>query len=170
MDDHFWQEVLIVRNAVNKVIEEKRNAGVLGSALEAEVSLYCNENLLDKLNLLQDELRFVLITSRADVFAIKKMTDDIKSASVKVELKEEDDTSNKELFVLVKAAAHTKCERCWHRIEDVNSNSEYPNICNRCLGRSPHDGTARQCCPHHAGRPARSGSSLRMNNACAWRA
>ena len=61
----FWAQVMGVKDAVNKQLEAKRNAGEVGGSLEAEVTLFCANDLLSTLSALQDELRFVLITSKA---------------------------------------------------------------------------------------------------------
>ena len=34
---------------------------------------------------------------------------------------------------IVEKSEAAKCERCWHRREDVGSNSQYPDICERCV-------------------------------------
>lgn len=122
MNEEYWQEILKIRDSVNKVLEEKRTSGAIGSALVAEVDLYCSDELYEKLSLLKDELRFVLITSSAKIHPLKeaeKISDVIKI----------DDN----LSVAVLASKHEKCERCWHRREDVNKDVNYPNICSRCV-------------------------------------
>ena len=43
--------------AVNKALEESRSNGDIGSSLEAEITLYTDNDLADKLNLLGEELR-----------------------------------------------------------------------------------------------------------------
>ena len=48
---------------VNKILEQQRADGKIGSNLEAEVELSLSSEWLDVLKLLGDELRFVFITS-----------------------------------------------------------------------------------------------------------
>ncbi len=67
LDLAYWNEVMEVRDAVNKELERLRNAGEIGANLQAEVSLYCGRELHDRLALLSDELRYVLITSTASL-------------------------------------------------------------------------------------------------------
>lgn len=121
MDENFWQTVITVRNAVNKTLEEARAAGSIGSGLEAEVLLYCDADLHPILLGLKDELRFVLITSRAELRTIDKKTDAAKP------------TELSGLFVEVIRSPHEKCERCWHRREDTSADKQYPGICLRCV-------------------------------------
>ena len=61
--------------------------------------------LFDSLVHLGDELRYVLITSRASVHRAEGP-----------------------LVVEVKPSAHPKCDRCWHYRSDVNSEG----LCGRC--------------------------------------
>jgi len=116
-----WRDVRIVRDLVNKKLEEQRAAGVIGSALQAEVDIYAPQKAHDLLARLDQDLRLVLITSRATVHR----TDD-------------------ELEIKVTRSEHGKCERCWHYREDVGSNAEHPTICGRCVSNLYGDGEARK--------------------------
>ncbi|WP_204280118.1 hypothetical protein, partial [Raoultella ornithinolytica] len=66
-NDGFWDELLKVRGEVNKVIEQARADKKVGGSLEAAVTLYADADLAAKLNALGEELRFVLLTSGANV-------------------------------------------------------------------------------------------------------
>jgi isoleucyl-tRNA synthetase len=48
------------------------------------------------------------------------------------------------LKVQVAAARHTKCERCWHHLEDVGSHSEHPDLCGRCVVNISGEGESRR--------------------------
>ena len=61
--DAYWEKVLKVKDAANQAMEQARKEGRLGGSLEADISLYANDSLLNDLSKLEDELRFVLITS-----------------------------------------------------------------------------------------------------------
>jgi isoleucyl-tRNA synthetase len=121
MDDAYWRTVLQARTEVNKVLEIARNNGVLGSGLEAELILYCDADLFKVLSQLQNELRFVLITSQAQITALSEAGVN----SVKTEMPG--------LQIAVTKSEHEKCQRCWHRTADVNQNADYPHICKRCV-------------------------------------
>lgn len=121
MNEAYWEKIRAVRDAVNKEIENQRNAGKIGSALEAEVYLYCGPNLKQQLDALGDELRFVLITSFAKVIPehagpLDAVLTDVPGLSLKIE-----------------PTKNPKCERCWQRRSDVSANPEYPGICGRCV-------------------------------------
>src|SRR3569832_1996044 len=65
----FWDRVFAVREIVGKELERLRVAGGIGSGLDAEGDLYCGRELHDLLLRLDDDLRFVLITSYARMLA-----------------------------------------------------------------------------------------------------
>jgi isoleucyl-tRNA synthetase len=121
MNEEYWEKVHAVRDAVNKEIEAQRNAGKIGSALEAEVTLYCGSTIKPVLDALENELRFVLITSGARVLPDSNAPLDATMTEVPG------------LSLQVHATQHAKCERCWHRCPDIDVHPEYPGICGRCV-------------------------------------
>jgi len=131
MDTDYWQRVMAVKNAVNKVLETERSAGNIGGALQAEITLYCDEGNTGFLRLLQDELRFVLITSRAELQPIGDGSHGVE-------------TEVTGLRVSVKKSTHQKCVRCWHYREDVGSHKGHEEICGRCLENIDGPGEVRK--------------------------
>lgn len=117
----FWQPIIETRLLVSKELERVRAEGLIRSGLNAEVTLYCGDDLYNALASLNDELRFVLITSYAQV---KRLSDKTDTANA---------TDNKDLFVDVLASEHSKCVRCWHHREDVAQSEEHPELCGRCV-------------------------------------
>lgn len=126
-----WRSLMTVRDDVNKVLEEARNQGEIGSALGAKVTLFAGPELLDLLAGLEDELRFVLITSEAQVKPLE-------------EKGEAQATGMDTLYVTVQKSEHEKCERCWHRRSDIGSDAAHPNICGRCVENVAGDGEERK--------------------------
>ncbi len=122
MDQAYWETVRRLRDCVNKEIEEKRNQGIIGSALEAEVVVYCEGELQKKLQALANELRFVLITSSAQVLPVAKKN----GAATATELPQ--------VWLEVKPTTAAKCERCWHRLPSVGQDAANPGLCLRCVG------------------------------------
>lgn len=118
--DDFWQQLLQVRDEVNKVLELSRREEKIGASLQAEVTLYASATLAADLQQLQDELRFVLITSTATVSA-----DAAPATAIK--------TAIDGLFVQVQPSTAAKCERCWHHRHDVGANPAHPSLCLRCV-------------------------------------
>ncbi|MDT8403760.1 isoleucine--tRNA ligase [Sulfuriflexus sp.] len=131
----YWEQISEVRDCVNKELEAARKAGVIGSGLDAEVGLYCGSEILDKLNALEDELRFVLITSAARTYLAGNPPAEARHYTL---------SSGDELWVSVSASAHEKCARCWHHREDVGSHDEHPELCGRCVENVEGDGESRR--------------------------
>ncbi|MFQ5995800.1 MAG: isoleucine--tRNA ligase [Acidiferrobacterales bacterium] len=117
----YWDNVLTVREAVSKELEKVRVAGDIGSSLDAEVDLYGTPGLTENLRTLEDELRFVLITSYARVHPQVQRP------------KHAEKTAIDGLWLTVTPSANPKCVRCWQHREDVGSNAEHLRICARCV-------------------------------------
>lgn len=114
MNDAYWQQVITLRNEINRVLEQARNEKTIGAALEAELTIYANDTYAELLNKLQNELRFVLITSKAEVKPLAEA--DVAEGEVK--------------GLAVKAIRSTnhKCPRCWHYSDSKDAES----LCSRC--------------------------------------
>jgi isoleucyl-tRNA synthetase len=119
MDD--WSLLHSLRDEVNKALEETRKKGEIGSALAAEVTLSVTPEVLPKLSRLGEELRFLLITSDAQVRPLGPMDSYVVDNECGAHIK-------------VVASAHEKCARCWHRRPDVGQNKQHPELCLRCVG------------------------------------
>lgn len=117
-----WAQLHLIRDEVNKALEETRQKGEIGSALAAEVVLYANEEVLPKLTRLNNELRFLLITSDAKAYPFAQLgaqTHNLGESGVAIQ---------------VNASSYQKCARCWHRRPDVGQKLEHPELCLRCYG------------------------------------
>ena len=131
LSEEDWTSILLVKEAVNKVIEEQRNQGIIKGSLSAEIKLYADTALLETLSKLGDELRFVTITSKADLFPLE----DGAGANV---------TNMPGLRVSLSQSQAKKCVRCWHFIDNVGTNIAHPDICNRCLDNISGKGEIRR--------------------------
>ncbi|WP_022941673.1 isoleucine--tRNA ligase [Psychromonas hadalis] len=127
-----WEQLIAVRAEVNKALELARKDNVIGGGLEAEVTLYADTEVARLLNGLADELRFVLITSKATVKAFTDAPEDAVKTDVKG------------LFVAVEKSVHAKCDRCWHHNETVGSDETHPLLCVRCINNIEGEGETRQ--------------------------
>ena len=130
VEEH-WPRVIKVREEVSKELERLRAAGAIGSSLDAEVQLYCNGAVRTALEYLGDELRFVFITSRADVYMDGDRPKDARQSELN------------DLWIKVKASPYIKCVRCWHHCEDIGGNPEYPELCGRCVLNVTGEGETR---------------------------
>jgi isoleucyl-tRNA synthetase len=117
-----WQLVREVKARASKVLEDVRTEGRIGSSLQAEVELRISGAAYDALAALGDDLRFVLITSKASL---------VKAADTGAET------------IVVTPSAHAKCGRCWHWREDVGHDTAHPELCGRCTVNLYGGGEAR---------------------------
>ena len=131
----FWQSILETRSAVSKQLEELRSEKIIGSSLDAEVSVFCNGELNKNMQQLENELRFVMITSEATVATPDKASNE----SVDVTL-----ANGETIRIETKASAHNKCVRCWHHRDDVGTHKEHPELCGRCVENVAGDGEVRR--------------------------
>ncbi len=134
MGTDFWDRIIAVRDAVSKQLEKLRVSGEIGSPLDAEVDLYADEESRALLGAIEDELRFVLITSYARVHDIQNCPDDAVAAEL----------PGMDISIRVTPSAHAKCIRCWHHREDVGSVAGHPEICGRCVDNVTGDGEVRR--------------------------
>jgi len=118
-----WKRLREIRAAVVKKLEEARIAGTIGSSLQAEVTLEAGGADLELLGSLGDDLRYVLITSKASLRAA---------------------ASGGLGAIEVAASPHAKCERCWHYRPDVGADARHPQICGRCAGNLAGAGEVRR--------------------------
>jgi isoleucyl-tRNA synthetase len=118
-----WLKIGAWRARVNKQLEEARGAGLIGSALAAEVDVYVAGEDHDVLARLGNDLRLVFITSRATVHRV---------------------ATEAEGHIDVSASLHDKCERCWHYREDVGADLQHATLCGRCVSNLYSSGEARK--------------------------
>jgi len=131
MGQAYWQQIMSVKSAVNRVIEAKRGEGTIRAALEAEVTLYCSSDLAEQLRRLGGELRFALITSSAEVKPLSESKDAVA-------------TEVDGLEISVRKSEHSKCARCWHHLEDVGADANHEELCTRCVTNIEGNGEQRQ--------------------------
>jgi len=115
-----WTRILDVRAQVQKELEAVRQSGAIGSSLQADVEIAAPADDYDALASLGDDLRFVLITSKASV------------------------RRGDALSVSVTPSTNRKCERCWHWRADVGSDAAHPGLCGRCVANLFGSGEQRQ--------------------------
>lgn len=104
-----WDQVALIKDTVNKSIEQARSDKIVSSNLTAKVTITAPQDIADILNKFGDELRFVFITSDATV------------------------KSGDTLSTTITPADGTKCVRCWHVRTDVGTHAKHPEICGRCV-------------------------------------
>ena len=108
-----WDRIMAIRDDVKKVLEQARADKVIGSALEAGLTLYCSKEVYDFLNAIpMDELADLFIVSHVDLVegegGVKGLVDG--------------------LGVSAAHAAGNKCLRCWKYETTVGEDG----LCPRC--------------------------------------
>ena len=131
METAFWSEMMAVRQQVNKALELAREQGALRGSLDADVALYAEPELAERLRSLGEELRFVLITSEATVASL----DEAPAEAYEAE--------GMALRIVAVPSTSEKCERCWHRRPDVGEHTAHPTLCGRCVTNIEGPGEVR---------------------------
>ncbi len=103
-----WNELFSIRDGVLGELEKARVEKVIGSSLEAKVTLTASGDALALLQAHQSDLRYIFIVSQ-------------------VELNEG------EFSIAVSRAEGVKCERCWNYSTRVGESDRYPTVCERCV-------------------------------------
>ncbi|MCZ6797160.1 MAG: class I tRNA ligase family protein, partial [Gammaproteobacteria bacterium] len=128
-----WNLLGQVRGEVSRTLEALRQDGKIGSGLDAEITIYAEQGLIDQLQVFGDELRFLFITSEAGFAPLA----DLKAEPVHLE-------TGFKILVEARASEHTKCVRCWHHREEVGSDSKHPELCRRCIDNVDGEGEQRR--------------------------
>ncbi|MFA6282353.1 MAG: class I tRNA ligase family protein, partial [Candidatus Omnitrophota bacterium] len=103
-----WENILKLRDNVLKEIELKRQEGVVGSSLEAEVFLKFKKEEFDFYKNRKDALREIFIVSEVNI--------EEGASGIKVE-----------------KTRGQKCLRCWNYRSDIGSDLNFPGTCKRCV-------------------------------------
>ena len=110
-----FEEILLIREEMQKVMEEARRADLIGNSLEARLIVDGNRELLEKYSLYLPEIFIVSQVEIGDVgdgeFTLKGQYGSYR---------------------IVKASGQ-KCERCWVFSESVGKNEEHPTLCEKCV-------------------------------------
>jgi isoleucyl-tRNA synthetase len=114
-----WERLRAIRDDVSKALEVARAEKKIGTALAAKVRIEAPDESREFLESFGDDLRFLFITSGVEFGSVG----DAAFRSEKIP----------GLAVEVLAADGTKCERCWNYTTDVGDDSEWPQICGRCV-------------------------------------
>ncbi|HSP98579.1 MAG TPA: isoleucine--tRNA ligase [Candidatus Dormibacteraeota bacterium] len=113
-----WERLLAARAVVTKALEEARKSGAIGHSLDARVQLVPNAELRPLLASVLDTLPALFIVSQVEL--ADALGDGAHVAT------------SDHLGVSVSAARGAKCGRCWNYSEQVGTDAEHPELCERC--------------------------------------
>ncbi|MEM9304562.1 MAG: isoleucine--tRNA ligase, partial [Pseudomonadota bacterium] len=119
----FWAELRAVRDVVAKELERLRREGTIGSNLAGIAHVYLPDKLYEHLQPIENELRFVFITSEAELLHLDEAPDEAVTG----------EAVGEEIKVWVSASEQPKCVRCWHQRADVGMVDKHPQLCGRCV-------------------------------------
>ena len=114
-----WETLINVRAEVTKALEQARAEKVIGHSLDSSVTVGLSDDLLPCMSDFQDDLRSILIVSRAAMVA-----GEIPGAYAGQE--------TEGVWVKVEPAGGEKCQRCWVYDDSVGKIADHPTICSRC--------------------------------------
>ena len=111
--DEEWATLRAIRDEVLKSLEEARNSKLIGTGLEAQVSITAGDPAYSVLLRHRDQLRYLFIVSA-------------------VTLAQGSGNGAGGVHIEVKKADGAKCERCWNYSTHVGEDKTYPTVCERC--------------------------------------
>ena len=114
-----WETLINVRAEVTRALEQARAEKVIGHSLDSSVTVGLSDSLFTVLADFQDELRSILIVSRAVM-----IKGEIPGAYAGQE--------TQGVWVKVEPAGGEKCQRCWVYDDSVGTLDDHPAICSRC--------------------------------------
>lgn len=115
-DDLFWSFISSLRENYNKLLEQKKQEGILNSSLESKLLLGLHPQMHAKFHLIYSELHFLFMVAEVHMYILPQESD-IYSAKMELE---------KSTFI--------KCHRCWNRVPTLLED----NICLRCYNNMYH--------------------------------
>ncbi len=104
-----FSELLEVRAEISKVLEDLRRQKVIGSSLDAKVTLTLNSKQMSLFEKYRAELKELLIVSQIEMIA------------------------GETLKISAARAEGEKCERCWHYDPMTGKDSRFPGVCSKCV-------------------------------------
>jgi isoleucyl-tRNA synthetase len=107
-----WERLYAVRDNVLRALEEARVAKLIGSSLEAKVTLRASGSTLELLQRHQNDLRYLFIVSQVELGNAQQGED---------------------VSITISTADGKKCERCWNYSTRVGESERYPTVCERCV-------------------------------------
>ena len=122
ISDDDWKIIFAVKDSVNQNIEKARADSVIKGSLDAKIIISCNSEIYGALKKIDNELKFVFITSEVELI----------------------EDSNTKLSIDITNYNQKKCIRCWNKCESVGSHEDDPEICSRCCTNIYGDGEVRK--------------------------
>ena len=127
----FWDSFLEIRDTVNKVLEDSRNAKLLGASLEAKVKVHCSDaDFTAKLarEEISNDLRYLFIVSGVEI--VDSSDEAVNGCDFTSVV---DVPGAGAVSVGVARAEGHKCARCWNFSPLVGTDAKHAQLCERCV-------------------------------------
>ena len=110
-----FEKIKKYRSLINGALEQSRKNGVIGSSLQAKITIYDSENKLDR------SIDFIelLIVSQIEI--------------INTRYKGNKGFQCDNIHIIVEKAEDKKCERCWKILPEIGKNKNYNDLCDRCI-------------------------------------
>ncbi|WP_343188310.1 isoleucine--tRNA ligase [Buchnera aphidicola (Ceratoglyphina bambusae)] len=129
-----WDNLILIKNEVNKKLEESIKKKIVKNSLESFIIIYINSTFEKKIRTLKKEIKFLFITSKVK---IKKKHFKEKNSDL--------NDIKKNLKILIKKNIGKKCNRCWNFFyEKIIKNKKHKSICKRCINNIEGKGEIRK--------------------------
>ncbi|HIY22121.1 MAG TPA: isoleucine--tRNA ligase [Candidatus Flavonifractor merdigallinarum] len=112
-----WEKLISLRDAVNKALENARNAGVFKKAQDTEVTLSVSA----------EDAAFLAGVDLATLCIVSKVT--VTTDGVEGEKNEDCLIS---CTIAVKLSEAPKCPRCWNHCDSIGTEAHHAELCDRC--------------------------------------
>ena len=116
-DQARWAKLISLRDAVNKALENARNAGVFKKAQDTEVTLSVSA----------DDAAFLKDVDLASLCIVSKVTVTIEAVEG-----EKNEESLLPCTIAVKLSEAPKCPRCWNHCDTIGAAGHHAELCDRC--------------------------------------
>ena len=135
LDAALVEDLRQLRDAVAQVLEPMRQVQkVIGSSLDAKVTLSLPAALIERLQPCLAELRFPFLVS---ALQLQPLTPDSPGERIEVD-------GIGAVAVAAERSEDPKCVRCWHHQPDVGQHAEHPELCGRCVANVDGEGERRE--------------------------
>jgi isoleucyl-tRNA synthetase len=115
-----YRRLIELRPFVMKALEDQRQAGLIGSSLDAKIRFRsASERDQRYLENLQGVLPSFFIVSQVGIEKVAEVENGVSAVFSKTE-------------ILIERADGRKCVRCWNYSAEVGKNQEHPQLCERC--------------------------------------
>ena len=106
---------------MNRAMEEKRIAGIIGQNLDARLTLFLADDRKKQLEATNTDLKDAFIVSSLVLRSFGEANPDCYT-----------DPETEGIAIMVEKAPGEKCARCWSWNEEMGHDQRWPDVCPRC--------------------------------------